>query len=111
MEFLVGHKFDVGALFTQGIRYLSREEEILAREEAIRRWAPSESMEAIEINLRDKGDVRFVGAVRRLIDAWNAGGKVSFLAHHGKNPPVKLTSHLRHAAASSPSLVLKTGRE
>ncbi|KAJ5371279.1 uncharacterized protein N7496_007371 [Penicillium cataractarum] len=75
MEFLVGHKFDVGALFTQGLRYLSREEEILAREEAIRRWAPSESMEAIEDNLRDEGDVRFVEAVRRLIDAWVAGGK------------------------------------
>lgn len=76
MEFLVGHKFDVGALFTQGLRYLSREEEILAREEAIRRWAPSESTEAIEDNLRDEGDVRFVEAVRRLIDAWVAGGKV-----------------------------------
>ncbi|CEJ58131.1 hypothetical protein PMG11_06801 [Penicillium brasilianum] len=75
MEFLVGHKFDVGTLFTHGIRYLSREEEIMARQEAARRWAPSEPTEVIEDNLRDEGDVRFMEAVRRLIDAWMAGGK------------------------------------
>jgi poly(A)-specific ribonuclease len=77
MEFLVGHKFDVGALFTHGIRYLSREEEIIARQEAARRWAPGEPTEVTEDNLRDEGDVRFMEAVRRLIDAWMAGGKVS----------------------------------
>lgn len=94
MDYLTGHKFDIGGLFTQGVRYLSRQEEVAAREASARKWAPVDSMEDLEDQLRDEGSIRFLQAVRREIDTWTAKGKVSFssfLGHHPEPPPVKLT--------------------
>ena len=76
MDFLAGHKFDIGALFTQGVRYLSREEEVAAREASARKYAPDHSIE-LQYQLRDEGSIRFLQAVRREIKTWAAAGKVS----------------------------------
>ena len=77
MEFLAGHRFDVGSLYTQGVRYLSRDEEIAAREEAFRRWAPTDSIDNIENKLRDEANIKFLEAVRGQIETWIDGGKVN----------------------------------
>lgn len=100
MEFLAGHRFDVGSLFTHGVRYLSRDEEIAAREEAVRRWAPTDPMDNIEHKLRDEADIKFLEAVRCQIETWIAGGKVSSLKlwrYRLEDPLVKLSRILRHA--------------
>jgi hypothetical protein len=93
MEFLAGHRFDVGKLFSDGVRYLSRQEEIRTREVAARRWAPSEPTE-VERKLHDVEDILFVHGVRLKIDTWIARGKVSPfypLAKPPKIPSVRLT--------------------
>ncbi|KAF3384999.1 hypothetical protein F1880_002980 [Penicillium rolfsii] len=74
MDFLVGHRFDVGMLFSNGVRYLSRQEEITTHQEAARRWAPSAPTE-IERKLKDVEDIQYVRSVRLKIDKWLAGGK------------------------------------
>lgn len=76
MDFLVGHRFDVGMLFSNGVRYLSRQEEITTHEVAERYWAPCPPTE-IERKLQDVEDIQYVRVVRHQIDAWLAGGKVS----------------------------------
>lgn len=80
MDFLAGHKFDIGALFTQGVRYLSREEEVAAREASARKYALDHSIEELQCQLRDEGSIRFLQAVRREIKTWAAAGKVSIYA-------------------------------
>ncbi|KAJ5159591.1 uncharacterized protein N7482_006595 [Penicillium canariense] len=72
MEFLIGNKFDVSAIFRQGVRYLSREEEIEARDQAARRWAPRDPLE--DAQLSNEETVGFLQAVRREIDNWIARG-------------------------------------
>lgn len=76
MDFLVGHRFDVGMLFSNGVRYLSRQEEIITHQAAARRWATSAPTE-VERKLKDVEDIPYVRAVRLEIDTWLAGGKVS----------------------------------
>ncbi|KAF7717609.1 Uncharacterized protein PECH_007619 [Penicillium ucsense] len=75
MDFLTGHGFDAGNVFTKGIRYLSRDEEDTVREEAIRRWSPQGSFKNLDGRLRDEANVRFLQAVRLEIKAWTDSGK------------------------------------
>jgi hypothetical protein len=93
MDFLTGHKFDVGTVFRSGVRYLSRQEEIKTHEVAARFWAPSPPTE-IERRVQDVEDIQYVRVVRLKIDAWLAAGKVSAFypsAASPSIPSVKLT--------------------
>lgn len=113
MDFLAGHNFDVGALFNQGIRYLSRAEENLVREEAVRRWAPNTSMKDIEGRMRDEANVRFLQAVRLEINAWTASGKVcscpSPLLMHGLKSGTSDNGKVTHIILEHPSF-FRNGR-
>lgn len=89
MEFLIGNKFDVGAIFRQGVRYLSRAEEIEARDQAARRLGPRGQKGDVELN--DEGTIKFLQAVRHEIDKWIARGEVSLPFSNHQHIFIKLT--------------------
>ena len=68
VEFLLAHKFRMEAPFLQGVNYLSREEEALAR----RIELSKRDKEDIQIRSSDVDSLEFVKRVRHEIETWKS---------------------------------------
>jgi len=76
VEFLIGHGFNIGAPFTKGVPYLSREEEATAMEiEAARR--DKFAIEDIHLRSDEVESIKFVQRVRQDIEKWKSRKTVS----------------------------------
>ncbi|RMJ25667.1 CAF1 family ribonuclease [Aspergillus sp. HF37] len=74
VEFLLGAKFRMDSLFTDGVCYLSREEEDIAMSMALERRDGSTVRDALNVKETEHESLSFLTKVRRLIDDWLALG-------------------------------------
>ena len=65
IQFLIKNSFDIGAVFTKGVPYLSREEESMARTRFSKKQAAD--IPDIVISLEDKEVVDFYAKARKTI--------------------------------------------
>ncbi|KZF21529.1 CAF1-domain-containing protein [Xylona heveae TC161] len=70
VEFLMSHGFRMEAPFTQGVPYLSRNEEGLARKLALERQERAANIADIKIKTDDLDSNQFMDRVRNEIEAW-----------------------------------------
>lgn len=71
VEFLLSHHFRMEAPFSEGVAYLSREEEALARQLALTRLNKS-SVADIQIQSEDHHSLAFVQRIRKEVDEWKS---------------------------------------
>lgn len=71
VEFLLSHHFRMEAPFLEGVAYLSREEEALARHLALTRLNKA-SVADIQIQSEDHESLAFVQRIRKEIDEWKS---------------------------------------
>ena len=69
VEFLLSHRFRMEAPFLEGVAYLSREEEALARQLALARLDKA-GVADIQIQNDDHEALGFAQRVRQAIDEW-----------------------------------------
>ncbi|KAJ9209226.1 hypothetical protein DTO166G4_9170 [Paecilomyces variotii] len=75
VEFLVGNKFRMEAPFTEGVPYLSRDEERIALSKAHERRDRPRETGAIDVKETDTESLQFLKLVRQGIEAWLALGE------------------------------------
>jgi poly(A)-specific ribonuclease len=76
VDFLMRHGFRMDAPFTEGLPYLSREEETRATARLSERQQQKATIRDIDVRDMDLESLEFLNDVRRQIDAWMAVGDV-----------------------------------
>lgn len=76
-EFLMSSGFSIDAVCQQGVRYLSRDEEIKVREILNQRFQNDLKRREDDIQITGEDVLGFVNAVRSAIDEWLSQGEVS----------------------------------
>lgn len=76
IEFLLEHRFNLDALYRDGVPYLSRPEEALAIAKAEERRDRQVTHTMLDVKETDVDSLRFLEACRKLIDTWMAAGTV-----------------------------------
>lgn len=79
VEFLLVNRFSIDAVCQHGVHYLSRDEEIRARNIQDQNLSNNKQDQGNDIEIVDQSIQTFLTAVRVLIDKWIAQGEVSFL--------------------------------
>lgn len=74
----MGNKFRMEAPFTEGVPYLSRDEERIALSKAHERRDRPRETGAIDVKETDTESLQFLKLVRQGIEAWLALGEVGF---------------------------------
>ncbi|KAL4812118.1 ribonuclease H-like domain-containing protein [Aspergillus spinulosporus] len=74
IEFLLGHKFDMDALYRTGVTYVSRDEEAQAISKAQDRRKMAPVLTSMDVDETDYESLAFLKLVRKLIDGWLALG-------------------------------------
>ncbi|PYI33958.1 CAF1 family ribonuclease [Aspergillus indologenus CBS 114.80] len=74
VAFLLTHRFSMDSLFSQGVRYLSRDEETQAVFRAIEKCERPEATTTIGVDEAETESLAFLQEVRRLVDEWLALG-------------------------------------
>lgn len=77
VEFLLSHGFSIDSVCQHGVRYLSRDEEIRARNIQIQRFSNGQQGQEEDIQVVDRDVQDFIAAVHAVIDDWLAQGEVS----------------------------------
>lgn len=78
-NFLQSNGFDVGAVFTKGVPYLSEQEEVEARERYDQRMERNASIPTITFDPSDTGTLDFYRSARSTINEWIEAKAVSYL--------------------------------
>jgi poly(A)-specific ribonuclease len=76
VDFLMRNGFRMDAPFTEGLPYLSREEETRAKARLLERQQQKAAIRDIDVRDMDLESLEFLNDVRRQIDAWMAVGDV-----------------------------------
>jgi poly(A)-specific ribonuclease len=101
IQFLQKNSFDVGAVFTRGVPYLSREEEESARQKFAKRQENSASIPDIVISESDESALEFFRNARTTISKWANAKKVctcNFLPLGLAMHPLRASVDLGHIA-------------
>lgn len=85
VAFLLSHGFDLGAPFTSGVQYLSREEAARAKQMAYDRAENKNVIHDIQLKEEDVDSLDFVRRAREAITAWepNGIGSLDITTHTG----------------------------
>ncbi|QMW31827.1 hypothetical protein G4B84_007208 [Aspergillus flavus NRRL3357] len=75
VEFLLENKFCLNSLYSDGVHYLSREEETIAIARAAERYGRTSVRKVIDVKETEHDSLAFLGAVRYLVDGWLALGE------------------------------------
>lgn len=81
VEFLLENKFCLNSLYSDGVHYLSREEETIAIARAAERYGRTSVRKVIDVKETEHDSLAFLGAVRYLVDGWLALGEVNCLEY------------------------------
>jgi len=88
MEFLFSHGFSLDRVFNFGVPYLSRDEQVYARQQEDAKADMSNSIPDIQLRSDDTHSLKFVDRVREDITVWSLDAKVRklilALAAHAK---------------------------
>jgi poly(A)-specific ribonuclease len=76
IEFLLNNGFRMDAPFIEGVQYLSRDEEALAKRRALEKQDRIRGIADIDIKEGDQESLQFMEKVREQIKAWLAQGSV-----------------------------------
>jgi poly(A)-specific ribonuclease len=76
VEFLLNNGFRMDAPFIEGVQYLSRDEEALAKRRALEKQDRIRGIVDIDIKEGDQESLQFMEKVREQIKAWLAQGSV-----------------------------------
>jgi len=72
--FLLQHNFDIGATFSKGVQYLSRQEAADAKRMAYHRLENKHVVQDVQLTDKDVQSLDFVRRAREAIDVWRANG-------------------------------------
>jgi poly(A)-specific ribonuclease len=75
-DFLAKNNFEFGRVFSDGVPYMSRDEEYECREEFNQRADKNSKLEMITIASGDSATLEFYRGVRRIISTWKKAPKV-----------------------------------
>lgn len=67
ITFLIKNSFDIGAVFTKGVHYLSREDEALARLNYVKKQESSSAIPDVAISAMDPKELAFYERARQTI--------------------------------------------
>jgi poly(A)-specific ribonuclease len=76
IQFLQKNSFDLGKVFTRGVPYLSREEEVYARQRYAKRQDDSARIPDIVISESDHAALDFYHKARQTLSEWTNAKKV-----------------------------------
>ncbi|KAK6815330.1 hypothetical protein RU639_008836 [Aspergillus parasiticus] len=91
VEFLLENKFCMNSLYSDGVHYLSREEETIAIARAAERYGRTSVRKVIDVKETEHDSLAFLEAVRYLVDGWLALGEARE-AYLNIPPPKRYTA-------------------
>ncbi|KAE8134383.1 ribonuclease H-like domain-containing protein [Aspergillus pseudotamarii] len=91
VEFLLENKFCMNSLYSDGVHYLSREEETIAIARAAERYGRTSVRKVIDVKETEHDSLAFLEAVRHLVDDWLALGEARE-AYLNIPPPKRYTT-------------------
>ncbi|KAE8313357.1 ribonuclease H-like domain-containing protein [Aspergillus transmontanensis] len=91
VEFLLENNFCMNSLYSDGVHYLSREEETIAIARAAERYGRTSVRKVIDVKETEHDSLAFLEAVRYLVDGWLALGEARE-AYLNIPPPKRYTA-------------------
>jgi poly(A)-specific ribonuclease len=103
-SFLLKNGFDIGAPFTEGVQYLSREEATSCKQRAYDRFDKKNVVEDVMLKVDDVDSLDFVRRAREAITEWRVtnSGMLEVHSHTGFAKKVLSVEQRQHCARSNP---------